>query len=113
MQQKSLSWLAVHAPAAPARGKTKPKSKPASAPARGKSKLGALPEWNLADLYAGPDAPALKADLRTSDRAADTMRSELVPKPPSGMIATGPTPSSPATWFGSQSGGGLASGMLG
>ena len=74
MQQKSLSWLAVHATAASARGKTKPKSKPASAPARGKSKLGALPEWNLADLYAGPDAPALKADLRTSERAADAMQ---------------------------------------
>src|SRR3546814_2488091 len=25
--------------------------------------LGELPTWNLADLYAGPDSPALKADL--------------------------------------------------
>ena len=71
MQQKSLSWLAVHATAAAARGKTKPK--PASAQARGKPKLGALPEWNLADLYEGPDAPALKADLQASERAADAM----------------------------------------
>ena len=71
MQQKSLSWLAVHATAAAARGKTK--QKPASAQARGKPKLGALPEWNLADLYEGPDAPALKADLQASERAADAM----------------------------------------
>src|SRR6185295_3292448 len=68
MQQISLSWLAVHATAAAARGKTKPK--PASAQARGKPKLGALPEWNLADLYADPDAPALKADLQASMHAA-------------------------------------------
>ena len=28
-----------------------------------KKKLGALPEWNLADLYPSMDAPAVKADL--------------------------------------------------
>ena len=72
MQQKSLSWLAVHATAAAARGKTK--QKPASAQARSKQKIGTLPEWNLADLYEGPDAPALKADLQASERAADAMR---------------------------------------
>ena len=25
--------------------------------------LGVLPEWNLADLYAAPDAPEFKADM--------------------------------------------------
>ena len=30
-------------------------------------KLGALPEWNLADLYPAMDSPALKADLEKAD----------------------------------------------
>jgi oligoendopeptidase F len=34
------------------------------------SGLGALPEWNLDDLYAGPDAPALKADFERAARDA-------------------------------------------
>ena len=32
-----------------------------------KSALGALPEWNLADLYAGLDDPAIKPDLERAD----------------------------------------------
>jgi oligoendopeptidase F len=36
--------------------------------------LGALPEWNLADLYASPDASELAADLAASDRAATAMQ---------------------------------------
>ena len=39
-----------------------------------KTELGPLPEWNLADLYSGPEAPELKADLATSDRAATAMQ---------------------------------------
>ena len=39
-----------------------------------KKDLGRLPEWNLADLYSGPEAPELKADLATSDRAATAMQ---------------------------------------
>jgi oligoendopeptidase F len=39
-----------------------------------KKDLGHLPEWNLADLYSGPEAPELKADLATSDRAATAMQ---------------------------------------
>ncbi len=39
-----------------------------------KKDLGQLPEWNLADLYSGPEAPELKADLATSDRAATAMQ---------------------------------------
>src|ERR1041385_1250469 len=41
----------------PARAKAK------SQPAKPASKLGSLPEWNLADLYPGMDSPELKADL--------------------------------------------------
>jgi oligoendopeptidase F len=33
----------------------------------GKSKLGALPQWNLADLYSGIDDPAIKRDLNRVD----------------------------------------------
>jgi len=31
------------------------------------SKLGALPEWNLSDLYTGPDSPEIKRDLEQAD----------------------------------------------
>ena len=37
------------------------------APAGRKSALGALPEWNLADLYAGLGDPAIKRDLDRAD----------------------------------------------
>src|SRR5262249_43016041 len=46
---------------APVRGAAKPAT--ARAP-----KLGALPEWNLADLYAGIDDPAVKRDLDRADQ---------------------------------------------
>jgi oligoendopeptidase F len=36
-------------------------------PATAKSPLGALPEWNLGDLYAGLDDPAIKRDLDRMD----------------------------------------------
>jgi oligoendopeptidase F len=42
--------------------------------AKGKEALGALPEWNLADLYDGPEAERLKVDLETSERAAGAMQ---------------------------------------
>jgi oligoendopeptidase F len=46
--------------------------KPARRPAKGVRKreagrLGALPEWNLADLYGGLDDPAIKRDLERAD----------------------------------------------
>ncbi len=44
---------------APARRTTKPRTAAAA--------LGSLPEWNLADLYAGIDDPRVKADLDRSD----------------------------------------------
>ncbi|MGH6749929.1 MAG: M3 family oligoendopeptidase [Methyloceanibacter sp.] len=43
-------------------------------------KLGSLPEWNLADLYSGADAPELKNDLTTSERAADAMQERYAGK---------------------------------
>src|SRR5579862_9676811 len=36
-------------------------------PAKGRAVLGALPEWNLADLYSGLDDPAIKRDLDRTD----------------------------------------------
>jgi oligoendopeptidase F len=38
-----------------------------------RARLGALPEWNLADLYASPQSETLKKDLETGERAADAM----------------------------------------
>ena len=76
MQHKSLQWLAVHAPTTSARGK----AKPASRPGRPKEKLGALPEWNLKDLYSAPDAAALKVDLESSERAAEAMQANYAGK---------------------------------
>jgi oligoendopeptidase F len=44
-------------------GSAKPASKSAQAPAPQTSELGALPEWNLADLYPAIDSPAITTDL--------------------------------------------------
>jgi oligoendopeptidase F len=60
----------------PARGK----AKPASRQGQSKPKLGALPEWNLKDLYGAPNAPALKADLEASERAAEAMQTNYAGK---------------------------------
>ena len=59
---------------------TKGEAKPKTAEAGGKAKLGTLPEWNLADLYQGPESPKLKADLETSERAADAMKERYAGK---------------------------------
>src|SRR5882672_12312338 len=47
----------------------KPAAKPASRPAAKSDPkgLGPLPEWNLADLYAGIDDPRVKRDLDRAD----------------------------------------------
>ncbi|MGA7457531.1 MAG: M3 family oligoendopeptidase [Methyloceanibacter sp.] len=58
---------------------TKGGAKP-TAEAGGKARLGNLPEWNLADLYQGPESPKLKADLETSERAADAMQERYAGK---------------------------------
>ena len=62
---------------APARGKAKPETHPK---AEGASKLGALPEWKLADLYEGPDAPKLESDLKTAEREANAMQERYAGK---------------------------------
>jgi len=67
----------VYSATASAKGKAKPH--PVGA-AEGKAKLGTLPEWNLTDLYAGPESPKLKTDLETSERAADAMQERYAGK---------------------------------
>jgi oligoendopeptidase F len=67
----------LYAATASAKGKAKPG--PLAEPG-GKTKLGSLPEWNLTDLYQGPESPKLKADLETSERAADAMQERYAGK---------------------------------
>jgi oligoendopeptidase F len=67
----------TYAATAAAKGKAKRR---ALASTEAKPKLGKLPEWNLADLYEGPDAAELKADLATSERAADAMQERYAGK---------------------------------
>jgi len=72
-----------------ARKKTKPKTKvakKASKPRAG-GRLGALPEWNLDDLYPGMDSPALKRDLKQS--AAECAAFEEAYKGKLQVMATG------------------------
>jgi len=42
--------------------------------ADGDAKLGSLPEWDLGDLYAGPQAPELERDLGRAEREAKAFR---------------------------------------
>ncbi|MFZ3354962.1 MAG: M3 family oligoendopeptidase [Xanthobacteraceae bacterium] len=63
--------------------------RPAQASAlAGKSPLGKLPEWNLADLYAGLDDPAVKRDLDRAD--AESMAFEEAFKGKLDELARGP-----------------------
>jgi len=78
MLPKLTAWPEHPVSAATAAAKAKTKHPPAAA--GGKPKLGKLPEWNLADLYNGPDAPELKADLASSESAADAMQSRYAAK---------------------------------
>src|SRR6185436_10881467 len=78
MPPKLCKW-----PAHPvfATASTKGEAKPAkTAESGGKVKLGKLPEWNLTDLYQGPESPKLKTDLETSERAADAMQERYAGK---------------------------------
>jgi len=72
-----IDWpeLPVYAAAAKAKAK-----RGNGAGAKARKKLGSLPEWNLADLYSGPDAPELKADLEASDRAASALQERYAGK---------------------------------
>ena len=75
MLRRSIEGLAVYAAATSTRGTAKPgEANHADKP------LGALPEWNLADLYRGPDAPELKADLAKSERTAEAMQEDYAGK---------------------------------
>ncbi|MBC6416793.1 MAG: M3 family oligoendopeptidase [Rhodospirillales bacterium] len=47
---------------------------PKSASGPGDSNLGELPEWDLSDLYAGPEDPALQADLADLESRAEAFR---------------------------------------
>ena len=42
--------------------------------ASGQADLGAMPEWNLADLYPGRDSPALKADIAKAAQDASALK---------------------------------------
>ena len=79
MLPKLRNWSEhpLYAAIASAKGKAKPG---AAAEPGGKAKLGSLPEWNLTDLYQGPESPKLKADLETSERAADAMQERYAGK---------------------------------
>src|SRR5712691_1552262 len=79
MLPKLTTWPEhpTYAATAAAKGKAKRRG---VAEAGAKPKLGKLPEWNLADLYEGPDSPELKADLATSERAAEAMQERYAGK---------------------------------
>ena len=79
MLPKLTTWPEhpTYAATAAAKGKAKRRG---VAEAGAKPKLGKLPEWNLADLYQGPDSPELKADLATSERAAEAMQERYAGK---------------------------------
>jgi oligoendopeptidase F len=79
MLPKLTLWPKHLSYAATAAAKGKAKRRPLAA-TEAKPKLGKLPEWNLADLYEGPDAAELKADLATSERAADAMQERYAGK---------------------------------
>jgi oligoendopeptidase F len=79
MLPKLTLWPEHPTYAATAAAKGKAKRRPLAA-TEAKPKLGKLPEWNLADLYEGSDSPKLKADLATSERAADAMQERYAGK---------------------------------
>jgi oligoendopeptidase F len=66
----------------------KPVTKPAPTKAGGSGKLGALPEWNLADLYPGLDSPEIKRDLAKVD--VDCLDFERAYKGKLADLAAGP-----------------------
>ena len=53
-----------------------------------RARLGALPEWNLADLYAGIDDPHVKRDLDRAD--AESIAFEQAYKGKLAALADGP-----------------------
>ena len=49
---------------------------PAAAQQKGHNEFGVLPEWNLDDLYAGPESPELKRDLYWSKTEAKAFEAD-------------------------------------
>src|SRR5215813_11755207 len=75
MHRRLIEGLAVYATSTSTRGKAKAaEAKPSYKP------FGTLPEWNLADLYGGTGALALKADLAKSERNAEAMHENYAGK---------------------------------
>jgi oligoendopeptidase F len=62
--------------------------RPVAAASSSNKALGALPEWNLSDLYSGLDDPAIKADLDRAD--ADCAAFEIAYKGKLGDMAASP-----------------------
>jgi oligoendopeptidase F len=62
--------------------------RPVTNASAGKKSLGALPEWNLSDLYAGLDDPAIKRDLDRAD--ADCAAFEVAYKGKLNDLASSP-----------------------
>ena len=52
----------------PAQRKSNARKSAAKSQIRGQTKTGKLPEWNLADLYSGIDAPEVTRDLAKDGR---------------------------------------------
>jgi oligoendopeptidase F len=66
----------------------KPARRAAPQTAKGKADLGALPEWNLADLYSSIEAPEIKRDLDAGDAACTAFEKDF--KGRLAEIASGP-----------------------
>ncbi len=78
MPSKLCNW--PEHPVFAATASAKGKAKRTLAEAGEQAKLGTMPEWALADLYQAPDSPKLKADLQTSERAAEAMQERYAGK---------------------------------
>ena len=61
-------------------GLASPAEPGAAADLASQANLGALPEWNLADLYAGPDCQALRDDLAATARDAKAFKARHATK---------------------------------
>ena len=81
MQRTPINWLSnpVYAASGAAKAKTKTRAKNARK-AVSKTKIGKLPEWNLADLYDAPESPELETDLDMSERAAEALNEHYAGK---------------------------------
>lgn len=91
LKQSALRKPAVKTSVAKKSARKSAKAKPSAKPA---SKTGKLPEWNLADLYSGIDAPEVARDLDKMD--ADCVAFETDYK---GKLATGTANEDGGKWL--------------